>query len=98
VSQGDWLLTHWIDFPLWLAQIGAHATVGVEVYIATAIWFKRTRISAMLAVVLLHLSMTLTLRVSPLFHLIMMLHLCLFVRADAWRALGARWKSRWLSA
>ena len=90
-AQGDWLVSHWFDIPMWLCQVGAWGIIVVELAIAVAIWFPRTRRPTMVVVVLLHLSMLLTLRVSVLFPLIMWLHLCLFIRDDEWRALQQRW-------
>ncbi len=86
-AQGDWLLTHWVDIPLWLCQVGAWATVIVEIGIALAIWFPRTRRPSMIAVILLHLSIILSLRVTLLFPFLMWLHLVLFIQEEEWSKL-----------
>ncbi len=84
-SYGDWLLTHWVDFPMWACQAGAWLIPAVEICVALGIWFRRTRRSAMVLCVLLHLSMMLTLRVSALFPALMLIHLVLFAPEDRQR-------------
>ena len=78
-AYGDWLVSHWVDVPLWACQVGAWGTVIAEVFLAIGIWFPRTRRSAMVVCVLLHLTMTLNLRVSALFPTLMLMHLVLFI-------------------
>ncbi len=59
----------------------AWATIIAELFFAVGLWSGRTRRWAMLGVIGLHLSMALTIRISLLFHGLMLLHLVLFVGA-----------------
>jgi hypothetical protein len=68
------------EVPAALALTFAWATILGELFIAAGLWSQRTRRWAILGVVALHLSMLLTIRISLLFHALMLLHLALFVR------------------
>jgi hypothetical protein len=76
---GDYLLSPW------LAQLGppaplllAWAVIAAELLIGLGPWSARTRPWALATAVLLHLGMATTLRISLLFHALMLLHLVLF--------------------
>ncbi len=89
---GDFLLSQ-IDLPRWGYQVMGIGTLACELFVAFGIWAKPTRRWAMLVVVGMHTMMMLTLRVSPLFHSLMIGQLLLFVPASTY----ARWFPRWFS-
>jgi hypothetical protein len=91
---GDWLFSHWFDIPLWVCKAACIGTLIAELYVGLAIWFKKTRVQAMVVCVLLHLSMTLALRVSILFPTLMIGHLMLFVTDEEWDRALAWWDRR----
>ena len=70
----------------------AWTTLLVELFVGLGLWFERTWKLASALMLMMHLMMTLSLRVSPLFHLLMVIHLVLFARSDlrAGDAAGAR--------
>ena len=78
-EYGGVLLSTGVDIPDELALVFAWATILGELFIALGLWFARSRRWAVLAVVALHLAIALTLRISLLFHTLMLLHLALFV-------------------
>ncbi|MFT4621500.1 MAG: hypothetical protein ACI8PZ_000152 [Myxococcota bacterium] len=53
-------------------------TLGAELFIALGLWWPRTRVAAAITLVGLHLGIGLSLRISPLFHLLMAAHLALW--------------------
>ena len=59
-----------------------------ELFVGIGIWFSRTRTAAMVVCILLHLAMALSLRISPLFHTLMLLHLALFLTDREWARAG----------
>lgn len=77
-----------------LAPFFAWGTLVGEGFVAVALLVPRLRVYGMLTVVFLHVSMALTLRVSPHFHLLMVSHLVLFIPDPWWKrlftALGVR--------
>lgn len=85
---GQFLLSAWMDAPVWLCRIGSYGVLSAELFVGIGIWFARTRKSAAVVCILLHLGMALTLRITPLFHTLMLLHLVLFVTDKEWRQFG----------
>lgn len=77
--QGQHLLSAWLSLtPGPLAQMLAWSTIALELAIGFGLWFARTRKVAALALVLLHAGIAASMRVSLLFHVLMLLHLLLF--------------------
>ena len=78
---GDYLLSSWLalDAGMWPWVI-AWGTIAGELFIAVGLWWSRTRSAAIVTLVGLHLGIALTLRVSWLFHALMLVHVVLFVR------------------
>jgi len=87
---GSFLLSAWWDIPLWACRYGSYAVLAGELFVVFGIWSTRTRKTAMVVCVLLHLGMALTLNISPLFHTLMLLHLVLFIDARTWTTLTQR--------
>jgi hypothetical protein len=79
--QGQHLLSAWLSVGPGLARGLAWSTIGLELLIGIGLWFARTRTLAAVALVALHLGIAATMRVSLLFHALMLLHLVLFVGA-----------------
>ncbi|MCY1062455.1 HTTM domain-containing protein [Nannocystis sp. SCPEA4] len=78
--QGQHLLSAWLPLTLGpLARALAWSTIALELAIGFGLWFARTRKPAAVALVLLHLGIAGSMRVSLLFHALMLLHLLLFV-------------------
>ena len=79
---GLWLLSQWgVSRELCISlSVG---TLAMEWFVAFGLWFEKTRKLAILVCVFLHLSMALTLRVSVLFHLLMIGHLLLFASSKS---------------
>jgi len=71
------LSAHGIGWPA--AQVLGIATLGLELFIGLGLLFRRTRPWALGALILLHLGLALSLRISPLFHLLILAHLPLFL-------------------
>lgn len=89
--QGQHLLSAWLTLtPGLVARAIAWSTIAFELGIGLGLWFARTRRLAAAALVLLHLGIAASMRVSLLFHALMLLHLVLFVGpraagdADGW--------------
>jgi len=78
-QYGQHLLSRWVTFDLTMVKVMAWLVLAGELFVGFGLWVGRTRKLAMLACVGLHLGMALTLRVSLLFHALMLLHLVLFV-------------------
>lgn len=78
---GDYLLSSWValDVGVWPWVIAWGTIVG-EIFIALGLWWPLTRRAAIVALVLLHVGIAATLRISWLFHALMLLHVVLFVR------------------
>jgi hypothetical protein len=81
---GRFLLSEWVDIPLSACAIASLCVLAAEAFVAVGIWFGRTRMAAMVVCVALHLGMALPLRISPLFHTLMLLHLVLFLPETTW--------------
>ena len=97
--QGQHLLSASLPLkPGPLAGALAWSTMGLELLIAAGLWSRRARAPAAAALVLLHLAIAASMRVSLLFHALMLLHLLLFVgpRENA-RGLWALARRRWFS-
>jgi hypothetical protein len=84
-EYGGVLLSTEVDIPAGIALVLAWATILGELFIALGLWFRRSRRWAILTVVGLHVAIALTLRISLLFHTLMLLHLVLFVGPLRWR-------------
>ncbi|MFY0531453.1 hypothetical protein [Nannocystis pusilla] len=76
--QGQHLLSAWLSLTPGLARMLAWSTIALELAIGFGLWFSRTRKVAALALVLLHAGIAASMRVSLLFHALMLLHLLLF--------------------
>lgn len=77
--HGEHLLSRLLPEPgAWSLALGWFVIV-LEVFIAVGLWGRRTRTAAALALALLHLGIALTMKVSLLFHALMLLQLVLFV-------------------
>ena len=77
-EYGGVVLPTGVDVPEGIALIFAWATILGELFIALGLWSRRSRRWAILTVVGLHLAIALSLRISLLFHALMLLHLVLF--------------------
>lgn len=72
-----------------LALALAWSTVALELGIGVLLWPARTRVAAACGLVVLHLGIAATMRISLLFHALMILHLVLFVGPPwTWRRRG----------
>jgi len=85
---GQFLLSAWVDIPMWFCQVASWGTLCAELFVAIGMWSARTRLSAAVVCVMLHLGMALSLRITPLFHTLMLLHLVLFVSDRGWARIG----------
>ncbi|MDC0720227.1 HTTM domain-containing protein [Nannocystis bainbridge] len=83
--QGQHLLSAWLPLTPGLALLLAWSTIALELAIGFGLWFARTRPAAAAGLVLLHAGIAGSMRVSLLFHALMLLHLLLFFgrRGDA---------------
>lgn len=85
VAEGLDSSGRWLEIPL---DRYFHFTRGWtdrrELFIALGLWHRRTRVAAAVALVGLHAGMALTMRVSWLFHGLMLAHLGLFL-GGPWR-------------
>lgn len=82
---GRHLASNWLPAPAgaWPLVLG-WSVIGIELFIALGLWHRRTRVAAAVALVGLHAGMALTMRVSWLFHGLMLAHLGLFL-GGPWR-------------
>jgi hypothetical protein len=64
-------------------------TIVGEIFIALGLWWPVTRRAALVVLVLLHVGIAVTLRISWLFHALMLLHIVLFVRPGSRAAHGS---------
>lgn len=72
-----------------LALALAWSTMAIELLVGVGLWPARTRVAAACGLVLLHGGIAATMRISLLFHALMILHLVLFVGPPwAWRRGG----------
>jgi hypothetical protein len=98
-DYGRFLLSEWFPVSLGVARGLGWATLLSEGFIGFGLWWRGTRPWAVLLCVGMHVMMALSLRVSILFHLLMLGHLPLFLSASAWERLWDRMRApRALSA
>ena len=65
------------------------STIALELLVGVGLWPARTRVAAACGLVLLHVGIAATMRISLLFHALMILHLVLFVGPPwTWRRRG----------
>ena len=74
---GDFLLSSG-GVSRWTAFALSWCTLALEVFVPIGAWWPRTRTAAVVACLAMHLGMMLSMRISPLFHLLMWIHLPLF--------------------
>ena len=86
-DYGTFLLSEWFPVSLDLARFLGWITLASECFIGFGLWARRTRPWAVLVCVAMHVTMALSLRVSILFHLLMLGHLPLFLSPRAWERL-----------
>jgi hypothetical protein len=86
---GSFLLSAWFPIPLGVAKVLGWATLANELFVGLGLWHGRTRRWAMLACLGMHLCMALSMRVSILFHLLMVGHLPLFFANDTWERIAS---------
>jgi hypothetical protein len=89
-DYGSFLVSAWFPISREAAKILGWTTLACECFIGIALWHRRTRSWAMLTCIGMHTMMALTMRVSVLFHVLMIGHLPLFFRPNTW----ARWWPR----
>jgi hypothetical protein len=87
-DYGSFLLSAWFPISLGVARVLGWLTLASESFVALGLWSRRTRPWAMLLCAAMHTVMALSMRVSLLFHLLMIGHLPLFFSADTWQRLG----------
>lgn len=75
---GKHLLSSWFPAPGLWTLAAVWAVLALELFIAFGLWHRRTRLAAAAGLVLLHLGIALTMKVSLLFHALMLLQLALF--------------------
>ena len=86
-DYGSFLLSAWFPVSLDVARVLGWATLAGECFIGLALWLRFTRPWAVLVCVWMHTMMALSMRVSILFHLLMLGHLPLFLSSRAWERL-----------
>jgi hypothetical protein len=86
-DYGTFLVSAWFPISLGTARVLGWATLAAETFIGIGLWHRRTIIFAMLTCVAMHTMMALTMRVSILFHLLMVGHLPLFFSPSTWARL-----------
>ena len=86
-DYGTFLLSEWFPVSLDAARVLGWITLASECFIGLGLWARRTRPWAVLVCVGMHVTMALSLRVSILFHLLMLGHLPLFLSPQAWERL-----------
>jgi hypothetical protein len=86
-DYGSFLLSAWIPISLETARVLGWMTLASECFIGVALWHRRTVRVAMLVCAGMHLTMALSMRVSVLFHLLMVGHLPLFFSTATWEKL-----------
>lgn len=89
-DYGRFLLSEWFPISLDVAKVLGWATLASECFIGFALWHPRTARLAMFVCVGMHTMMALTMRVSILFHLLMVGHLPLFFSTQTWERIAAR--------
>jgi hypothetical protein len=86
-DYGSFLLSEWFPVSLGAARVLGWATLIGECFIGVGLWLRVVRPWAVLACIAMHVTMALSLRVSILFHLLMLGHLPLFLSPRAWERL-----------
>ncbi|HEY6561714.1 MAG TPA: HTTM domain-containing protein [Polyangiaceae bacterium] len=89
-DYGSFLLSAWVPISLGVAKVLGWGTLANETFVGLGLWHGRTRRWAMLACFGMHLVMALSMRVSVLFHLLMVGHLPLFFADDTWQRIWPR--------
>ena len=88
-DYGRFLLSAWFPVSLEVARVLGWMTLASECFVGMGLWNRRTRPWAMLLCAAMHTMMALSMRVSILFHLLMIGHLPLFFSAGTWERLSA---------
>jgi hypothetical protein len=88
-DYGSFLVSAWFPISLGVARVLGWATLASEVFVGVGLWHRRTAIWATMVCVGMHGMMALTMRVSILFHLLMIGHLPLFFTPSTWARLRA---------
>ena len=89
-DYGSFLLSAWFPVSLAVARVLGWMTLASECFVGLGLWHRRTRVWAMLLCVAMHTMMAFSMRVSILFHLLMVGHLPLFFSAGTWQRLQTR--------
>jgi hypothetical protein len=89
-DYGNTLLSAWLPLSLEMAKVLGWCTLASEAFVAVGLWHRRTRTAAMLVCLGMHATMAVTLRVSILFHLLMIGHLPLFFSESTWERMTRR--------
>jgi hypothetical protein len=98
-DYGSFLLSAWFPVSLGVARVLGWATLMGECFVGLGLWLRWTRPWAVLVCIAMHGMMAVSLRVSVLFHLIMLGHLPLFLSPQAWERLSSQaWATRAFSA
>jgi hypothetical protein len=94
-DYGSFLLSAWFPISREVAKMFGWCTLAAETFIGLGLWHRRSARLAMFTCVAMHTMMALTLRVSILFHLLMIGHLPLFFGTETWeRLLPTTWRRR----
>jgi hypothetical protein len=88
-DYGSFLLSAWFPISRDTARALGWATLATEVFVGIGLWHRRTAILAMMVGAGMHTMMALTMRVSILFHLLMVGHLPLFFAPTTWARMRA---------
>jgi hypothetical protein len=86
-DYGSFLFSAWVPVSLDVARVLGWATLASECFIGFGLWLRFTRPWAVLVCVWMHTMMALSMRVSILFHLLMLSHLPLFLPPRVWQRL-----------
>jgi len=92
---GLWLLSQWGVSLQWAWCLSVATLIG-EWFIGFGIWHRATRRPAIACCILFHVGMSCALRVSILFHVLMVGHLVLFLSDSNWLKRQVwRWRFNW---
>jgi hypothetical protein len=89
-DYGSFLLSAWFPVSLGMARVLGWATLASECFVGLGLWHRRTLPWAVLACIGMHTLMALSMRVSVLFHLLMVGHLPLFASTNNWERFFAK--------